>query len=84
VKKELEALATYRENERQALLKKLPKKVIEEFKLDEKPLDEVKRISTLTRVLRKRSVGIDTPPPTDTPKEKVYQWNPETQRNESY
>jgi len=82
VKRELEELATYRENERQKLLKKLPKTVIEEFKLNEKPLDEVKKISTLTQVIRKRSVGIDTPPTTETKKEKIFQWNPATQKNE--
>lgn len=82
VKKELEELATYRENERQTLLKKLPKKVIEEFKLNEESLAKVKEISTLTQVIRKRSVGIDTPPTTETKKEKIFQWNPATQKNE--
>ena len=82
VKKELDELATYRENERQALLKKLPKKVIEEFKLKEESLVRVKEISTLTQTLRKRSVGIDTPPPNTEVKEKKFQWNPDTQKNE--
>ena len=79
---ELEELATYRETERQALLKKLPKKVIEEFKLKEESLAKVKEISTLTQVLRKRSVGIDTPTTDTVPKEKKFQWNPDTQKNE--
>ena len=83
VKKELDELAKYRENERQALLRKLPKKVIEEFKLQEESLARVKEISTLTRTIRKKSVGIDTPQTSEAPtKEKIYQWNPETKRNE--
>ena len=82
VKAELEELKIYRENERQTLLKKLPKKVIEEFKLKEESLAKVKEISTLTQVLRKRSVGIDTPTTDTTTKEKKFQWNPDTLKNE--
>ena len=83
-KGELEELEKYRENERQTLLKKLPKKVIKEFKLNEESLAKVKEISTLTQVLRKRSVGIDTPPTDTTIKEKKFQWNPLTSKNEMH
>ena len=82
VKADLEELKTYRENERQALLKKLPKKVIEEFKLKEESLTKVKEISTLTQALKKRAVGIDTPTTTTTIKDKKFQWNPDTMKNE--
>lgn len=82
VKSELDELAKYRENERQTLLRRLPKEVIKEFKLEEKSLAEVKRISTLTKAIRKKTVGIDTPTPDTTTKEEVYQWNPETKKNE--
>ena len=82
VKGELEELKIYRENERQALLKKLPKKVIEEFKLKEESLAKVKEISTLTQALRKRAVGIDTPKTDTATKKKKFQWNPDTLKNE--
>jgi hypothetical protein len=82
VKKELDELAKYRENERQTYLKKLPKKVIEEFKLEKAPLDEVKKVHTLTQALKKRDVGITTPAVDPDKKEKKFQWNPETGQNE--
>ena len=82
VQSELEELATYRETERQALLKKLPKKVIEQFKLKEESLERVKEIGTLTAALKKRDVGIDTPTTDTTIKEKKFQWNPDTLKNE--
>lgn len=82
VKADLEELKIYRENERQALLKKLPKKVIEQFKLKEESLARVKEIGTLTAALKKRDVGIDTPTTDTTIKEKKFQWNPDTLKNE--
>lgn len=83
VKADLEELAKYREAERQALLKQLPKDVIKEFKLEEQPLAEVKRISTLTHALQKRQrVGIDTTTPPAAEPVKRYRWNPTTQKNE--
>lgn len=82
VKAELKQLAKYRETERQALLKKLPKKVIKEFKLEKESLTRVKEISTLTQALKKRDVGIDTPTTDTVTKEKKFQWNPDTLKNE--
>jgi hypothetical protein len=82
VQSELEELAKYRENERQALLKKLPKKVINEFKLEKAPLDEVKKFHTVTQALKKRDVGITTPAVDPDKKEEKYQFNPETGQNE--
>ena len=81
-KDDLEELKKYRETERQALLKRLPKKVIKEFKLEEESLTRVKEISTLTTALKKRDVGIDTPTTDTTIKEKKFQWNPDTLKNE--
>ena len=82
VKRELDELAKYRENDRQALLKRLPKKVIKEFKLEEASLAKVKEISTLTQALKKREGGVDTPAVDPAKQEKKYQWNPETGKNE--
>ena len=81
-KDDLEELKKYRETERQALLTKLPKKVIKEFKLEKESLKRVKEISNLTQALKKRDVGIDTPTTDTTTKEKKFQWNPDTLKNE--
>ena len=83
LKADLEELAKYREADRLALLKSIPKDVIKEFKLEEQPLTEVKRIHTLTVALQKRNrVGIDTKTQPTGEKEKYYHWNPSTQKNE--
>ena len=79
---DLEELKAYRENERQKYLKKLPKKVIEQFKLNEESLSEVKRISTLTEALKKKTVGQKTPEAGATVDKKAFGWNPVTQKNE--
>lgn len=78
-----EELNKYRELERQSILKELPKDIQEEFK--EKTLKEVKDIDKVYRSYIKKDVG-QTPPSTDAQpeKEKVFGWNPITQRNEEH
>lgn len=81
-REELEELKQYRETERQALLKEMPKNIVDEFKLTNQTLEEVRRIHKLTRALQVKNVGVETPPPTSTAIEKKYRWNPVTQKNE--
>ena len=75
-------LEKYRERERQSILKEMPKNIIEEFKLADKPLTRVKEINKLAKALQKKDVGIDTPPVEETEREKKFQWNPVTRKNE--
>ena len=81
-KEDLEELKKYRENERQTILGNIPEAVIEEFGLKDKPLSEVRRINKLHKALSKKNVGIETPPVDSGTKQKKFQWNPETGKNE--
>ena len=77
-----EELLTYREEERTTLLQEIPDGVIKEYKLLNKPLEEIKKIHTITQALKKKkSVGIDTPAPTTVTKELKFQWSIEHQKN---
>jgi hypothetical protein len=75
-----EELNKYRELERQAILKELPKDIQEEFK--EKTLKEVKDIDKVYRSYIKKDVG-QTPPTTSTQPEKTEgpRWDPIKQKN---
>lgn len=75
-------LEKYRETERQTILKEMPKEVIEEFKLTEKPLKRVKEISKLRKAVMKGDVGVSQPPPSSDAPNKKYQTNPLTGKYE--
>jgi len=75
-------LGKYRETERQTILKEMPKEVIEEFKLTEKPLKRVKEISKLRKAVMKGDVGVSQPPPSSDVPGKKYQTNPLTGKYE--